>query len=89
MPVLTAKRQKHRSTMVLEPTRTERPKVHIDKARDGISPRISEMIDSLPQARKEKVLAIRQKLDSGRYGIEKRLNIAADRLIEELITKRM
>jgi hypothetical protein len=75
--------------MALEPMRTKRPKVHIDKARQGISTRISEMIDSLPQERKEKVLAIRQKLAGGKYGIGKRFIVAADRLIEELITNRM
>jgi DNA-binding NtrC family response regulator len=41
------------------------------------------------QARKEKVLAVRHQLHAGKYGINERLNMATDKLIEKLITKRM
>ena len=59
--------------------------MHSDKVKTA---RVPEKIDSLPQARKEKVLAVRRKLDVGKYGINERLKIATDRLIEKLITKR-
>ena len=35
--------------------------------------------------RQNKVLDIRNKLNSGRYNIKKRLNIAVDRLIEDIL----
>ena len=89
MLVLPAKGQKRQSTTVSEPIRTTIHKVHGDNVIDGISTRISEMIDSLPRDRKEKVLAIRQKIDADKYSIKERLNVATDRLIEDIITKRM
>ena len=42
---------------------------------------------SLPSARKKKVREIRQQLCEGKYDIDKRLNIALDRLIEDLIAE--
>jgi len=42
---------------------------------------------ALPSFRKKKILEIRQQLIEGRYDIDKRLNIALDRLIEDLIAK--
>jgi len=89
MLVLPVKGRKHRSIAAGERVRTTTPNVHSDKVRQGTTARVSEKIDSLPQARKEKVLTVRQKLDAGKYGINERLNVATDRLIENLITKRM
>ncbi len=87
MPALPVKGQKHSSIAAGERVRTTTPNVHSDKIRRVKTARVSEKIDSLPQDRKEKVLAIRQKLDVGKYGINERLNTATDRLIEKLITK--
>ena len=89
MLVLPVKGQKHGSIAAGERVRTTTPNVHGDKVRQGTTARVSEKIDPLPQARKEKVLAVRHQLDAGKYGINKRLNVATDRLIEDLITKRM
>ena len=89
MLALPVKGQKHRSITAGERVRTTTPNVHSDKARPGTTARLSEKIDSLPQDRKEKVLAVRHKLDVGKYGIKERLNIATDRLIEKLITNGM
>ena len=89
MSALPVKGQKHSSIAAGERVRTTTPNVHSDKVRRGKTARVSEKIDSLPQARKEKVLAVRQQLDVGKYGINERLNIATDRLIEKLITKGM
>jgi len=47
-----------------------------------------EKIVSLPRVRQEKVLSVRQQLDEGKYGINERLNVALDKLIERLITER-
>ncbi|MHC4244070.1 MAG: hypothetical protein ACYS3N_04960 [Planctomycetota bacterium] len=88
MLVLPVKGQKYASIVAGERVRIITPNVHGDKVRQGITARLSEKIDSLPQDRKEKVLAVRQKLDTGKYSIKKRLNVATDRLIENLITKR-
>jgi hypothetical protein len=63
--------------------------IHGDKVRQEITARLSEKIDSLPQSRKEKVIAVRHQLEAGEYGINERLNMATDRLIENLTTKRM
>ena len=89
MLVLPVKGQKHKSVKAREHVRTTAPNVHGDKVRQEITARVSEKINSLPQARKEKVLAVRQKLDAGKYSIDERLNVATDRLVEGLITKRM
>jgi hypothetical protein len=74
MLALPVKGQKHCPKVASERLRTTKLKVYGDKVRHGITARVSEKIDSLPQARKEKVLAIRQKLNAGKYGINKRVN---------------
>jgi len=61
---------------------------HVEKVRRGINTRVPEKIASLPKARKEKVIAVRHQLDANKYGINERLNVAIDRLIEDFITKR-
>jgi hypothetical protein len=40
---------------------------------------------SLPSVRKKKIIEIRRQLIEGRYDIDKRSNIAMDRLLEDLI----
>lgn len=89
MLALPVKGQKHGSIVAGEHVRTTTPNMHGDKVRQGITARVSEKIASLPQARKEKVLAVRHQLDAGKYSIDERLNVATDKLIEDLITKRM
>lgn len=87
MLFLPVKGQKHGSIAAGEHVRTTTPNVHGDKVRQGTTARVSEKINSLPQARKDKVLAVRQKLNAGKYRIDERLNLATDRLIENLITE--
>ncbi len=48
---------------------------------DGNNARIC----SLPPARKKKILEVRQQLSEGKYDIDGRLNIALDRLLEDLV----
>lgn len=64
-------------------------KVRGDKVRLGITARVSERIASLLKVRKQKVLTVRRQLAEGKYPINERLNVALDRLIEDLITKRI
>jgi len=64
-------------------------KVRGDKVRLGITARVSEKTASLPKVRKQKVLAVRRQFAEGKYPINERLNVALDRLIEDLITKRV
>jgi hypothetical protein len=42
---------------------------------------------SLPSVRKKKIFEIRQQLIEGTYGLDERLNIALDRLLEDLIAE--
>ncbi|MHC4571347.1 MAG: flagellar biosynthesis anti-sigma factor FlgM [Planctomycetota bacterium] len=43
-------------------------------------------IASLPEVRKEKVLDIRRQLNKGKYNLNMRLNIALDKVLEDLTT---
>jgi hypothetical protein len=64
-------------------------KVRGDKVRLGMTTRVSERIASLPKVRKGKVLTVRRQLAERKYPINEWLNVALDRLIEDLITKRV
>ncbi len=64
-------------------------KVRGDKVQLGITARVSEKIASLPRVRKEKILTVRHQLTEGKYPINERLNVALDKLIEDIITKRV
>lgn len=44
-----------------------------------------QKIHSMPPVRKKKILKARQQLSEGRYDIDGRLNVALDRLLEELV----
>ena len=89
MLVLPVKGQKHGSIAARKRAEITKPNVHGDKVRQRTTARLSEKINSLQKVRKEKVLAVRHQVDAGKYDINERLNVAADRLIEDLITKRM
>ncbi len=47
---------------------------------------VLKKIASLPEVRKEKVLDIRQQLNKGKYKLNKRLDIALDKVLEDLTT---
>ncbi len=89
MLVLPVKRQKYGSIVARKHVRTTTSKVNSDEKKQGLYAQLLTKISSLPKARKEKILAVRYQLDSGDYNIDERLNLATDRLIENLITKRM
>jgi hypothetical protein len=46
---------------------------------------VLQKIHSLPPVRKKKILKVRQQLAEGTYDIDRRLDVALDRLLEELI----
>ena len=45
---------------------------------------VLKKIASLPEVRREKVLDVRQQLNEGRYGLNERLDVAMDKVLEEL-----
>jgi len=47
---------------------------------------VLKKIASLPEVRKEKVLDIRGQLNKGKYNLNKRLDIALDKVLEDLTT---
>ena len=47
---------------------------------------VLKRIASLPEVRREKVLDVRRQLTEGKYDFNDRLNIALDKVLEELIT---
>jgi hypothetical protein len=47
---------------------------------------VLKRIASLPEVRKEKVLDLRQRLSHGEYRVNERLDIALDKVLEDLTT---
>jgi negative regulator of flagellin synthesis FlgM len=43
-------------------------------------------IASLPEVRQEKILDVRRQLTEGKYNLNERLNIALDKILEDLTT---
>ncbi len=72
--------------MVNQGTDATRTKIHCYKVPRRTTALVLEKTASPPEIRKEKVLAIRHKLIEGRYDLDERLNLALDKLIENLLT---
>jgi predicted XRE-type DNA-binding protein len=47
---------------------------------------VLKKIATLPEVRKEKVLDLRQQLSKGKYSLNERLDVALDRVLEDLTT---
>lgn len=47
---------------------------------------VLKKIASLPEVRKEKVLDVRQQLTEGKYDLNRRLDVALDKALEDLTT---
>ena len=45
---------------------------------------VLKMIASLPEVRKDKILGVRQQLTEGKYDLNERLDIALDKVLEDL-----
>ncbi len=89
MLVLPVKGQKHGPITPGERERTTMSNVNGNEVQQGMTARLLEKVASLPKASREKILAVRYQLDAGEYSIDERLNVATDRLIENLITNGM
>jgi len=63
--------------------------VRSDEVSPGITAPVSEKIASILKVRKEKVFAVRHQLAEGKYGINERLSVALDKVIEDLTTNRV
>lgn len=48
--------------------------------------KVLKKIASLPEVRREKVLDIRRQLTEGKYNLSERLDVALDRVLDELTT---
>ncbi|MDD5326247.1 MAG: flagellar biosynthesis anti-sigma factor FlgM [Phycisphaerae bacterium] len=46
---------------------------------------VLKKIASLPEVRKEKVLDVRERISKGRYKLNERLDVALDKVLEDLI----
>ena len=49
--------------------------------------KVLKKIASLPEIRKDKVIDVRQKLTDGEYNLNERLDIALDKVLEDLTTQ--
>jgi len=47
---------------------------------------VLKKIASLPEVRREKILHVRRQLTEGKYDVNKRLDVAVDRVLEDLTT---
>jgi len=47
---------------------------------------VLKKIASLPEVRKKKIMNVRQQLTEGKYDLKKRMNIALDKVLEDLTT---
>ncbi len=63
-------------------------KVHFGRIWRRMTARILEKTAPPRRVRKKKVFFVRRQLDEGTYSLNERLNLALDRLIEDLLTKR-
>ena len=56
-----------------------------NNARGRITAPALQNIRSLPQVRKKKIFEVRQQLVESTYDIDERLNVALDRLLDDLV----
>ncbi|MHC4489144.1 MAG: carbon storage regulator [Planctomycetota bacterium] len=89
MLVVTGQGTKEELIMIGDRVQITMAKVRGDNVQLGITARVSKRIASLPKVRKEKVITVRRQLAKGKYPINERLNVALDKLLDDLITKRV
>ena len=88
MSVLTVTEQLKGSSGISTSSQITRSTLQGEIIRQRITSRLLTKV-STKQNRKEKILNIRRQLDAGKYDIKKHLDMAADRLIENLITEKL
>jgi len=89
MLVLPANRQKDESILVGDFVQITMAEACGDQVRPGKTAPVSEKLASISKVWKKKVFAVRHQLAEGKYGINERLSVALDKVIEDLITKRV
>lgn len=89
MPVLTFKEQLKGSSEISTYSQITRPNLHGEIIRQRITSRLLPKVSSATQNRTEKILNIRHQLEAGTYDIKKHLDMATDKLIENLITEEL
>ena len=89
MTVLTVNEQLKDSSEISTYPQITRSNLQGEKIRQRITSRLLTKVSSTTQNRKEKILNIRRQLDAEKYDIKKHLDMAADRLIENLIIEEM
>ena len=75
-------RQKAREAVIVKRTKIPWSESARNKARGRVTVLGMQNIPPLLRVHKMKVLAVRQQLAEGRYGLDERLDTAVDRLIE-------
>ena len=88
MLTLPANRQENKSVVAGGHMLAAMAKVHFGSIWRRMTAWILEETASPRRIRKKKVLFIRRQLDEGTYSLNERLNLALDRLIEDLLVKR-
>ena len=63
-------------------------RVHVGRIWRRMTAWVQEETASPGRVRQEKVLLVRRQLDEGTYSLNERLNLALDRLVEDLLAKR-
>ena len=86
MLFLQASRQKDKSIVVGDRVQITMAEVCGDDVRPGTTAPVSEKLDSISKVRKKKVFAVRHQLAEGKFGINKQLSVALDKVIEDLAT---
>ena len=87
MSIITVDEQSKGSTEASTYERTTRQNLQGEKLRQRITSRLLPMVSSSAENRNEKILNVRHQLEAGTYDIQMHLDVATDRLIENLITE--
>ena len=87
MSALTVMEQTKDSAEASTYVRTTRPNLQGEKLRQRITSRLLPKLSSSVQSRNEKILNVRHQLEAGTYDIKMHLDVATDKLIENLITE--
>ena len=77
--------QKNTLTTLAENTEVSRNRCDDNKTQKRTTALMKQKICSLPSTRKKKILEVRKQLVEGTYELDERLNVALDRLLEDLL----
>ena len=88
MLILPANGQEDRSVVASSHMLIAMAKAHFGRIWRRMTAWMLEEIALPRRVRRKKVLLVRRQLDEGTYSLNERLNLALDRLIEDLVTRR-